>query len=69
MTEKTIKSAKSAKASDKSSRTRTRAATARRRRKPSHEEISERAYFIHIEEGACDDLGNWLRAERELAAA
>ena len=40
-----------------------------RRRKPSHDEISERAYFIHIEEGERDQLGNWLRAERELAAA
>ena len=40
-----------------------------RRRKPSHDEISERAYFIHLEEGERDQLGNWLRAERELAAA
>jgi hypothetical protein len=39
------------------------------RRKPSPGEISERAYFIHIEEGGCDELGNWLRAERELTAA
>lgn len=37
-----------------------------RRRKPNHAEISERAYFIHLEEGDCDELGNWLRAEREL---
>jgi Protein of unknown function (DUF2934) len=40
-----------------------------RRRKPSHEQISERAYFIHLEEGECDQFGNWLRAERELTAA
>ena len=40
-----------------------------RRREPSHDEISERAYFIHLEEGERDQLGNWLRAERELAAA
>src|ERR1700681_4276321 len=40
-----------------------------RRRKPSHDEISERAYFIHLEAGERDQLGNWLRAERELAAA
>ena len=39
-----------------------------RRGKPSHGDISERAYFIHLEEGDSDELGNWLRAERELAA-
>jgi Protein of unknown function (DUF2934) len=40
-----------------------------RRRKPSHDEISERAYFIHVEEGEGDQFGNWLRAERELTTA
>ena len=40
-----------------------------KRRKLNPGEISERAYFIHIEEGGCDELGNWLRAERELTAA
>ncbi len=35
----------------------------------SHNEISERAYFIALEQGGADELGNWLRAERELAAA
>ena len=40
-----------------------------RRRKPSHSEISERAYFIHLNEGRSDQLENWLRAERELIAA
>ena len=38
-------------------------------RMPSHDEISERAYFIHIDEGGRDELTNWLRAETELAAA
>ncbi len=38
-------------------------------RKPAHGEIAERAYFIHLEEGAGDEFGNWLRAERELSAA
>jgi Protein of unknown function (DUF2934) len=38
-------------------------------RKPDQSEISTRAYFIHLEEGGCDELGNWLRAERELTAA
>ncbi len=42
---------------------------AKRRRGPSHEEISTRAYFIHLDEGHADQLGNWLRAERELSAA
>jgi hypothetical protein len=42
---------------------------AKRRPKPSHEEISTRAYFIHLDEGHADELGNWLRAEQELSAA
>jgi hypothetical protein len=42
---------------------------AKRRRKPSHEEISARAYYIHLDEGRTDDLGNWLRAESELSNA
>jgi Protein of unknown function (DUF2934) len=36
---------------------------------PGYEEIAERAYFIHLEQGDCDELANWLRAERELKAA
>ena len=36
---------------------------------PTHDQISERAYFIALEQGGADELGNWLRAERELAAA
>jgi hypothetical protein len=40
-----------------------------RRRKPSHDEISMRAYFISLEAPGSDELGNWLRAERELQAA
>jgi len=39
------------------------------RRKPDHGEISQRAYFIHLEEGVSDELENWLRAERELTGA
>jgi Protein of unknown function (DUF2934) len=39
------------------------------RQLPSHADISERAYFIALEQGGADELGNWLRAERELAAA
>jgi hypothetical protein len=39
------------------------------RHEPSYDEISKRAYFIALESGDADELGNWLRAERELAAA
>lgn len=38
-------------------------------RRPDHAQIAERAYFIHLEEGSSDEVANWLRAERELAAA
>ena len=40
-----------------------------RQRKPTHGEISERAYYIHLQEQQCDEIANWLRAERELTAA
>lgn len=40
-----------------------------RRRKPTHAQISERAYYIFLDEGQGDEFGNWLRAERELTAA
>ena len=36
---------------------------------PGHDEIAERAYFIHLEQGSFDEVANWLRAERELKAA
>jgi hypothetical protein len=49
-------------------RTRSRKPKAEPRR-PSHGEIAERAYFIHLEESGVDPLGNWLRAEAELSAA
>ena len=39
------------------------------RRRPGQGEISKRAYFIHLEQGGSDQLGHWLRAERELTAA
>jgi len=45
------------------------AAAAPERQLPTHDEISERAYFIALEQGGADELGNWLRAERELVAA
>ena len=41
----------------------------RRSTSPPTPQISERAYFIALEQGSADELGNWLRAERELAAA
>ena len=37
------------------------------RRSPSYDEISERAYFISLEDGGGDEVANWLRAEGELA--
>ena len=40
-----------------------------RRHELDQGEISMRAYFIHLEEGGSDQLGNWLRAERELMTA
>jgi hypothetical protein len=33
---------------------------------PTHDEISVRAYFLYLETPESDELGNWLRAEREL---
>lgn len=36
--------------------------------KPSHDQIAERAYAIHLEGGGSDEE-NWLRAERELTPA
>lgn len=68
MTEKPAKppKSKSAKAAEKPTVARKRTP---RRRKPSNDEIAERAYFIHLDEGEHDELANWLRAERELTSA
>ncbi len=69
MTEKTAKPAR------KPATTRRKLPTARRRttatavRTPNHSAISERAYYIHLDEGGNDELANWLRAERELTRA
>ncbi|MGP0049052.1 MAG: DUF2934 domain-containing protein, partial [Solirubrobacteraceae bacterium] len=60
MTEKPAKPATKRVAARKP-RTRTKPRT------PDHHEISERAYYIYLEEGGRDEFGNWLRAERELA--
>jgi hypothetical protein len=65
MTEKTTKPAPRR-------RTRTakpKPAPASERHQPTHAEICERAYFIHLEQRGSDELGDWLRAEHELAAA
>jgi hypothetical protein len=35
-----------------------------RRREPYHGDVSKRAYFLHLEEGEHDALGNWLRGAR-----
>ena len=63
MTPKPVKPTKSA---DRPVRSRPPRA---RRRTPSHVEIAEHAYFIHLQDGEADQVANWLRAERELAAA
>ena len=36
--------------------------------RPTHDQISRRAYQIYLERGACpgNELDDWLRAEREL---
>ena len=64
MTEKPAKAAKPAASKPAGSRK-----PKTTRRKPDQDEISTRAYFIHLEEGGGDQLANWLRAERELTAA
>ena len=47
------------------------ATTTTRKRKPKigHDEIAMRAYFLHLQAPHSDQLGNWLRAERELMTA
>jgi hypothetical protein len=40
-----------------------------RRRRPTHGEISMRAYFLHLADPGSSEVGNWLRAERELTLA
>ena len=34
-----------------------------------HDEIAVRAYFLHLQAPESDEVGNWLRAERELTPA
>ena len=60
---KPAKTAKTAKAAKPAA-----AATAVAAHRPSHDEIADRAYYIHLHEGESDPLLNWLRAERELTA-
>ena len=40
----------------------------RRKQAVTHEQIAERACFLHLERGG-DAFENWLVAERELATA
>jgi hypothetical protein len=47
--------------------TRTTRPTRKKTIVPTPDQIAERAYFIHLDEGG-DAFGNWLRAERELTA-
>ncbi len=50
-------------------KTKTVSASASAQCEPSHDQIAERAYFLALAQGGGDELGNWLRAEAELAAA
>jgi hypothetical protein len=61
MTEKTAKPAARKRATTRKPKT--------SRPKPSHDDISVRAYFLHLEAPQSDEIGNWLRAERELTPA
>lgn len=38
----------------------------RRTGAPTHDQIAERAYYLHLDEPAGDEVERWLRAEREL---
>jgi hypothetical protein len=53
------------KATAKKAASSAKAATSAKRR-PTHDEIAERAYYISEREGGTPD-DNWLRAERELS--
>jgi|HubBroStandDraft_6_1064221.scaffolds.fasta_scaffold799666_2 hypothetical protein len=64
MTEKTTKTVRR-----RTRTTKPKPIPASARHQPSHAEICERAYFIHLERGESDELADWLRAEQELAAA
>jgi hypothetical protein len=66
MTEKTTKPVRRRL---RATKPKTESKTAAARRRPTHAEISERAYFIHLDGGGSDELGDWLRAESELVAA
>ncbi len=62
------KRAKPAKTSKAAKAAKPAAARADAPLRPSHDEIADRAYYIHLHEGESDPLLNWLRAERELTA-
>ena len=66
MTAKPVKPVKPTNSTDRPARSRP---PRTRRHKPSHGQIAECAYFIHLDDDESDQLTNWLRAERELAAA
>ena len=70
-TEATNKTTKAATAKAAAAKATATTAAPRRRRtratSPSHDQIAERAYYLSIESDV-GELGNWLRAERELTA-
>jgi hypothetical protein len=63
------KSAKSARGATTKPSARKRSTTKPTQRRPDHDQIAERAYYIHLHEGSSDEVANWLRAERELTVA
>ncbi len=69
MTEKAATPAKKRVRTTKPTATATATRPSPERVEVSEREISERAYYIYLEEGGTDEFANWLRAERELQAA
>ncbi len=65
----TEKPAKPARRRIRATKPKAKAVSATAQRELTHDQISERAYFLALEQGGGDELGNWLRAEAELAAA
>jgi hypothetical protein len=65
----TDKPAKPVRRRIRATKPKTKSVSASAQREPSHDQIAERAYFLALARGGGDELGNWLRAEAELAAA
>jgi len=57
---------KTAATTPKATEAKPRARRATAPRSPTHEQIAERAYLLHLAEHGGDAVEHWLRAEREL---